>query len=251
MTLTAPLEVEPYSTTSSSWVAADGTAQGSSLPTANDGNKTTGTADSSKIGKAPDDILRLDFDEDKADLASGDTISYWPTMLHNVGPIYDSIATAGSATTLTDSTQAWSTDENAGRTVRINGGTGAGQERNITSNTATVLTVPTWGTTPDTTSEFVIFTGVREMALLPYNAATGVSATNKLTKLPIGTAEVQWVLTSAFISDLFDQGSGAWAIRIAVNDNGAGDVQWAEVEADITVGAAGDIVILRRRREGA
>lgn len=66
-------------------------------------------------------------------------------------------ATAGGATTLTDSTQSWTVNEFAGLIVTITSGTGAGQERTISSNTATALTVSTaWTTNPDNTSVYSI-----------------------------------------------------------------------------------------------
>jgi hypothetical protein len=66
-------------------------------------------------------------------------------------------ATAGAATTLTDSTKAWETNRWANYVVRILHGTGIGQTRIIASNTATALTVQqAWTTTPDTTSVFAI-----------------------------------------------------------------------------------------------
>lgn len=66
-------------------------------------------------------------------------------------------ATAGGASTLTDSGESWTTNEHAGRLVAIVAGTGAGQVRSISSNTATVLTVGSaWGTQPDGTSEYAI-----------------------------------------------------------------------------------------------
>jgi len=69
-------------------------------------------------------------------------------------------ATAGSANTLTDSTKSWGVNDFADQTVKIVGGTGAGQSRVIASNTATVLTVATnWATNPDATSQYVIATG--------------------------------------------------------------------------------------------
>lgn len=66
-------------------------------------------------------------------------------------------ATAGAASTITDTGQAWTTNEYAGLTIKITAGTGAGQERTIASNTATVITVSTaWTTNPDTTSTYSI-----------------------------------------------------------------------------------------------
>lgn len=58
-------------------------------------------------------------------------------------------ATAGAATTLTDSSKAWVTNRWAGGTVTLTGGTGSGQTRTISSNTATAITVsPAWTTNP-------------------------------------------------------------------------------------------------------
>lgn len=68
-------------------------------------------------------------------------------------------ATAGAAGTLTDAAAAFVTTGNAlkGVYVTIASGTGAGQSRLITSNTATVLTIsPNWTITPDTTSKYIV-----------------------------------------------------------------------------------------------
>jgi hypothetical protein len=67
-------------------------------------------------------------------------------------------ATAGGATTLTNSGKNWATNQWANSCqVRITGGTGAGQIRIIASNTATVLTVSAaWTTNPDATSTYSI-----------------------------------------------------------------------------------------------
>lgn len=74
------------------------------------------------------------------------------------------IATGGTTTTLTDSTAAWPTNQYANSDVIITGGTGVGQRRRITSNTATVLTLAAavtgnartgpFATAPDATSTF-------------------------------------------------------------------------------------------------
>lgn len=67
------------------------------------------------------------------------------------------VASAGAATTLTDSTRAWEVNAFARRMVNIVSGTGAGQYRYIASNTATILTVDAaWATNPDTTSKYEI-----------------------------------------------------------------------------------------------
>lgn len=65
-------------------------------------------------------------------------------------------ATAATSTTLTDSTQAYTVNRFVGVNITIVSGTGSGQTRTITSNTATQVTVATWTTTPSTDSVFTI-----------------------------------------------------------------------------------------------
>ena len=88
-----------------------------------------------------------------------------------------STATAGAATTLTDSTQDWETNLWANDVVKITGGTGSGQSRSIASNTATVLTVSAaWTTNPDATSTYKVLAGAG--AFLP---TSGGTMTGKIT----------------------------------------------------------------------
>ena len=66
-------------------------------------------------------------------------------------------ASAGGATTLSDAAKAWTVDAwKDNYTVYIVGGTGTGQSREITGNTATELTVAAWDTPPDATSQYEI-----------------------------------------------------------------------------------------------
>ena len=66
-------------------------------------------------------------------------------------------ATAGGASTLTNSAKAWATNQWTNSQIRISSGTGAGQIRTISSNTGTVITVSAaWTTTPDATSVYSI-----------------------------------------------------------------------------------------------
>lgn len=69
-------------------------------------------------------------------------------------------ATAGASSTLTDTGKSWQTNEFAGQSLWIYGGTGNGQIRKILSNTATVLTVSAaWDTNPSTDSTYrIIYT---------------------------------------------------------------------------------------------
>jgi len=72
-------------------------------------------------------------------------------------------ATSGAATTITDTNKSWKTDEHKGRLVRTTGGTGSGQVKHISSNTATALTIGglsgDWATTPDNTTTYIIYEG--------------------------------------------------------------------------------------------
>ena len=65
-------------------------------------------------------------------------------------------ATSATATTLTQTGKTWTASQWINSQVRITGGTGAGQIRTITANTADTLTVATWTTTPDATSTYAI-----------------------------------------------------------------------------------------------
>ena len=65
-------------------------------------------------------------------------------------------ATAGTTTTLIDSTQQWRINQWVGYSLYIFSGTAAGQVRKITANTATTFTFAA-GTAPDSTSRYLIF----------------------------------------------------------------------------------------------
>jgi hypothetical protein len=66
-------------------------------------------------------------------------------------------ATSGTATTLVDTTKNWLNNQWINCRVRIVSGTGTGNESVITANSATTLTVASWGVaTPDATSKYEI-----------------------------------------------------------------------------------------------
>jgi hypothetical protein len=82
-----------------------------------------------------------------------------PSIVDNAYSIFTSgTATAGASTTLTNSAKNWTVNQWANAyQVRITAGTGLGQTRIISSNTATALTATVaWTTTPDATSQYVI-----------------------------------------------------------------------------------------------
>ena len=70
-------------------------------------------------------------------------------------------ATAATSTSLTDTKwgqwPVWTVNRWTNAYIRILHGTGAGQIRKILSNTTSQVTVSTWAITPDTTSEYVIY----------------------------------------------------------------------------------------------
>lgn len=87
-------------------------------------------------------------------------------------------ATAGAATTLTNSAKAWATNQWTNYQIRISGGTGAGQIRTVASNTGTVITVSAaWTTNPDATStyslegndDFIYFIGNNAVTMYRYS----------------------------------------------------------------------------------
>lgn len=90
----------------------------------------------------------------------GTPLAHLPGALvyHPNGPT--GTASAATATTLTTTVTAAQTL--AGYTIRITGGTGAGQERTITASTTganAVVTVAAWSSTPDATSTYLILSG--------------------------------------------------------------------------------------------
>lgn len=98
-------------------------------------------------------------------------------------------ATAGGASTLTNSSKTWPTNCWAYSNIVITAGTGAGQTRNIASNTNTVITVTSaWAANPDNTSVYRIEAvetflsnkaGVKPM-MLP-SSVSGMSVPTELT----------------------------------------------------------------------
>lgn len=98
-------------------------------------------------------------------------------------------ATAGGASTLTNSAKGWTVNQFANHQVRITGGTGAGQVRTIASNTSTALTTSAaWTTNPDNTSQYVIEPNEDYLYLMGNNAVTmyryAITATTWSTLAP-------------------------------------------------------------------
>ena len=81
-------------------------------------------------------------------------------------------ATSATATTLTQTGKTWTASQWINSQVRITAGTGAGQIRTITANTADTLTVATWTTTPDATSQYAIEGNDKFLYYMGNNAVT-------------------------------------------------------------------------------
>ena len=71
------------------------------------------------------------------------------------GYVVSGTATAGSSTTLQDTSKIWTTNAYSNMTIGITSGTGVGQSRVIASNSSNTITVATsWTTSPDSTSTY-------------------------------------------------------------------------------------------------
>jgi hypothetical protein len=131
-------------------------------------------------------------------------------------------ATAGGASTLTNSAKAWATNQWANYQVRIVSGTGAGQIRTIASNTGTVLTTSTaWTTQPSTDSvyniegndDFIYYMGSGAVGLIRYSitsntwttltpaVARGGAPSTGISAIWVwGSSETDWTAENAIIN---------------------------------------------------
>ncbi len=82
-------------------------------------------------------------------------------------------ATSATATTLSNTSKNWSVNQWTNYQIRITSGTGIGQIRTITSNTATAITVTTaWTINPDATSNYEITGNDDFLYMMGNNAVT-------------------------------------------------------------------------------
>ena len=73
------------------------------------------------------------------------------------GSVDTGTAESGTANTLTDNNKSWAANTWAPGAIKIHAGTGMGQVRRVTGNTATKITVATnWSTQPDGTSIYLV-----------------------------------------------------------------------------------------------
>ena len=122
-------------------------------------------------------------------------------------------ASAGAATTLTDASRAWTVNQWANTLVKIISGTGAGQYRTVTSNTASILTVnAAWTTNPDVTSVYEVG-----------SFSAGIASAGAATTITNGTsgaatwATNMWATYQARIVS----GTGAGQVRTIASNTGS------------------------------
>lgn len=162
----------------------------------------------------------------QANLGTANLPATWGTdgklvLAYNFGEQFATgTATAGAASTLTNSTKAWATNQWTNYQVRITAGTGKGQIRQIASNTGTVLTVATaWTTNPDATSQYVIEASEDYLYLLGNNAVTmyrySISA-NTWTVLSPGVARAGAPVAGMSANAFGVTGSSLWADENAI-----------------------------------
>ena len=143
-----------------------------------------------------------------------------------VGSSYEQFATgtatAGGASTLTNSAKTWTVNQWAQSQVRIVSGTGAGQIRTIASNTATALTTSAaWTTAPDATSvysiegndDFLYYMGSAAVTLFRYSISAGT-----WTTLTPGAARAGAPAVGMSGHWIFESADAAWTNESAIQN---------------------------------
>ncbi|HUB79158.1 MAG TPA: phage tail protein [Bryobacteraceae bacterium] len=107
----------------------------------------------------------------------------------------------------------------AGMTVRITRGTGAGQERSVTANDATTLTVPKWDLEPDATSFFTVSEAAWHFAALGESSPIQFAIPNRTGEV------VQITGRSANVNNLECSPQLSIVTRWTTGGSGAADTQ--------------------------
>lgn len=131
-------------------------------------------------------------------------------------------ATAGGASSLTNSAKTWETNQWTNYMIRITAGTGIGQTRVIASNTGTVITTSTaWTTTPDVTSAYEItcnedwlyYMGTAAVTMYRYSITS-----NTWTTLAPTTARAGAPAAGMGAVAIGESGISIWADESAIKD---------------------------------
>jgi hypothetical protein len=189
-------------------------------------------------------------------------------------------ATAGAASTLTNSAKTWATNQWANSQIRISAGTGLGQIRTISSNTSTVITVSAaWTTTPDATSvysiegndDFIYYFGNNAVTLYRYSisgnswstlspgVARGAAPTTGMSAHWVWEAsEADWTNESAILNGRyiysFRGGAGALLDRYDIAANSWSAVTYSPATETLTSGTKytyrGDYLYIQKDATG-
>lgn len=163
-------------------------------------------------------------------------------------------ASSATSTTLTHSGKSWTADRWIGAWVKIISGTGAGQAQAITDNTTNTLTVAEWenGTTPDSTSQYVIYATEWFTQITPSGASLSVVSSqpvvvNNIAYIPQGTSVFLHMRWSGTAHDAFAETAtgtkGLADFFVAVNDKAlAGPVLW-RANNNGNTGSGGNVTV--------
>ncbi len=145
-------------------------------------------------------------------------------------------ADIGTSTTIGSSSESYVPNSFAGLVVEITGGTGAGQTRNIISNTATTFTVyPAWDTTPDSTSDFRVspsklYGSTNTVTAISVDSPTQI---NHVRSLYVGTNDGS---DGGGVSVFTNAGAGGIKTEVYSSDSGVGNddfgTAWSGTDAD-------------------
>lgn len=178
----------------------DGTGEGQFVKIT---SNTTDTLTFATITTAPDNTSVFQITDSKPAYAIG-------------------VATAGGASTLTNSAKSWTSNQWTNYQIRIISGLGIGQIRTIASNTSTAITTSAaWTTTPDTTSVYVIESNEDYIYLAGNNAVTmyrySISA-NTWTVMAPTVARGAAPSTGMCLDWVSDTGVSDWANESDIQD---------------------------------
>lgn len=124
-------------------------------------------------------------------------------------------ATGGTANTISNSAKAWTTNQWTNSIIIITAGTGAGQEREISSNTNTQITVSTnWTVTPDATSVYKICANDKYLYWIPSSTTTWYRyniSTNTWQTSPTGIANIPATGTNRSSHWIWDVTNADWS----------------------------------------
>ncbi|MDZ4133172.1 MAG: prepilin-type N-terminal cleavage/methylation domain-containing protein [Dethiobacteria bacterium] len=135
--------------------------------------------------------------------------------------------TGSSSTTLTDNTKNWTANGWQNFSVTITAGTGSGQTRTISSNTATQLSLSSsWTAVPDNTSDYrILSTNAFSVSGKTLNYARNASSATSLaenitcfTLSRVGTARIDIVISAETPTPRADTGAkGTFELRSSVD----------------------------------